>query len=122
MLRVDSRIAKISIRDQAEMDGLISHLKDKGHLPVIRSMFTGMFSLVKLPEPDEALVTKVITKPPSHVLFGEGLSEVLGDLFFSDNLIYVLVPAEQDILQLSIVGYEREKKLYRSFVHTSKRV
>jgi hypothetical protein len=115
MFQVDSRIAKISIHDQAEMEGLISHLKDKGHLPVIRSMFTGMFSLVKLPEPDEALVTKVIAKPPSRFLYREGLSEVLGDLFFSDNLIYVLVPAEPDILQLSTVGYEREEEALQKF-------
>ncbi len=79
MLRVTTLIAKVGIRDQSEMESLISHLGGKGHLPVIRSMFKGMFGLAKLPDPGEELITKVTTQPPRSRYRRE--FEILGDLF-----------------------------------------
>ena len=64
MLRVASLTAQAGIRDQAEMESLISHLRNKGYAPLIRNMFTNMFDLVKLKEAREQLITEVISESP----------------------------------------------------------
>lgn len=117
MLRVTTFVAKAGIRDQAEMESLVSYLRDKGHLPVIRSMFRGMFSLAKLPEPDEQLITKAITQAPSDIFMRRPeFGELLGDLFFTDDLVYILTPIETDnLLQTSVIGHEKQKEALRKF-------
>jgi len=105
--------AKVGIRKQTEMEILISHLRDKGYLPVIRSMFTGMFGLAKLPEPDHAIMTKVITS--TYPLFTREPSEILGDFFFTDDFVYALIPIEADSLQTSVVGYRKGEEALRKF-------
>lgn len=101
MIRVTSRTVKVTIREQGEVENLISHLSDKGYLPVIRTMFKGMFSLAKLPELDEHLITRILSQRYSPVI--REPTEVLGDVFFTDDFIYVLVPGA-DILQTLVVG------------------
>jgi hypothetical protein len=117
MLRVTTFVAKAGIRDQTEMESLISHLRGKGYLPVIRSMFTGMFTLAKLPDPDEQLITKVITPPRRrHALMREPeFGELLGDLFFTDDLVYILTPIETDMLQTSVIGHEKQEEALQKF-------
>lgn len=113
MLRTTTLVSKVGIRDQAEIETLIIHLRDKGYLPVIRSMFTGMFSLAKLPEPDHALITKVITSTSSR--FMREPREILGDLFFTTDLVYALIPVEADLLQTSVFGYRDGEEALRKF-------
>jgi len=113
MLRTTTLVAKVGIRDQAEVEALILHLRDKGYLPVIRSMFTGMLSLAKLPEPDQALITKVIT--PISPRFMREHREILGDFFFTDDLAYALIPIEVDMLQISVFGYREGEEDLRKF-------
>jgi len=116
MLRVITFEAKAGVREQTEMESLISHLRDKGHLPVIRSMFTGMFTLAKLPGPDEQLITKVITQATSIYRFRRpDFGEILGDLFFADKFLYLLNPLEPDVLQTSVIGYEKQEEALRKF-------
>lgn len=116
MLRVVTFIAKASIREQVEMERLISHLRDKGYIPAIRSMFTGMLNLAELPEPGEELITKVITQvPPMYLFFKEGFSEVLGELFFTEEFLYLLSPVEENRLQASAIGYERQEEALQKF-------
>lgn len=67
MLRVAALIAKISFHDQDEIETLISCLKGKGHIPLIRSMLSGMFNLAQMTEPDHSLITKIIS--PKHPIF-----------------------------------------------------
>lgn len=116
MLRVTTFISKASIRDQTEMESLISHLRSKGHLPVIRSMFTGMFGLAKLPGLDEQLITKVITQASRYRLMRRSEFDMpLGDLFFSGDFAYVLIPTESDMLQTSVIGFEKQEESLRNF-------
>jgi len=116
MLRVTTLIAKAGVREQTEMESLISYLRDKGYLPVIRSMFTGMLNLAKLPEPDEQLITKIITQAPVHPLMrGPEFGEILGDLFFTNDLVYVLTPIGADALQASVIGHEEQEEALREF-------
>lgn len=116
MLRVITFVAKAGVREQTEMESLISHLKDKGHLPVIRGMFTGMLNLAKLPEPDEQLITKVITQAPNIYRFRRpDFGEILGDLFFAEEFVYLLNPLENEVLQTSVIGYEKQEETLRKF-------
>jgi hypothetical protein len=114
MLRVTTLIAKAGIREQTEMESLISHLRNKGYLPVIRSMFTGMFNLAKLLEPNERLLTKIITQAPRHPFIPE-LEEIFGDLFFTDELVYLLAPIRTEGLQASVIGYRKQEEGLRKF-------
>lgn len=113
MLRTTTFAAGIGLRDQNEMEELISHLKDKAYLPVIRSMFTGMFSLAKLPEPDQELITKIIT--PTVRVYPFEPKEILGDLFFIDNYAYVLTSVRGGRLYTSVVGYGEAEEALRKF-------
>lgn len=116
MLRITTFAAKAGIRDQTEMESLISHLRDKGHLPVIRSMFTGMSRLAKLPELKEQLITKVITQARVNTFMRRPeFGELLGDLFFSDDLVCILTPIETDMLQTSVIGYGKQEDALRNF-------
>lgn len=116
MLRVTTFVAKAGIRDQSEMESLISHLRGKGHLPVIRSMFTGMFSLAKLPEPDEQLITKIITEAPEYEYrLRKRFRDVLGDLFITDDIVYILNTIKPEILQASAIGYDKQKEALQKF-------
>lgn len=115
MLRVASLIANARIRDQEEMESLISHLRGKRYLPMIRSMLTSMFDLVKLPEVREQLITEVIAEGRRDLFMRRrGYGEVLGELFFADNIICILLPLTADILQASVIGYgEQEQGLLK---------
>jgi len=113
MLRTTTLAAKIGLRDQNEMEALISHLSDKTYLPVIRSMLTGMFALAKLPEPDHELITKIIT--PAVRAYRLEPTEMLGDLFFIDNWAYALTFASEEILYVSVVGYGKADEPLRKF-------
>lgn len=116
MLRVTTFVAKAGIRDQTEMESLILHLRGKGYLSVIRSMFTGMFTLAKLPDPDEQLITKVITQGRRYPLMRRpDFGELLGDLFFTDDLVYILTPIETDMLQTSVIGHEKQEAALQKF-------
>ena len=116
MLRVTTLVARASVREQTEMESLMSHLRDKGHLPVIRSMFTGMLNLAKLPEPDEQLITKIITQAPRYPFMRRPkFGEILGDLFFTDELVYLLAPIEAEMIQASVIGHEKQEEALRKF-------
>lgn len=113
MLRTITLAAKIGLRDQNEMEALISHLSDKTYLPVIRSMLKGMFALARLPEPDHELITKIIT--PAVRAYMLEHTEILGDLFFIDNWAYALTFAGEEILYASVVGYGKPDEPLRKF-------
>jgi len=116
MLRVNTLIAKAGVREQSEMESLISHLRDKGHLPVIRSMFTSMLNLAKLPEFDEQLITKIITQAPRYPFMRRlEFGEILGDLFFTDEFVYLLTPVGTEMVQASVVGHEKQEEGLRKF-------
>jgi len=116
MLQVVTFAAKVGIRDQTEMESLLSCLRNKVYLPIIRSMFTHMFSLAKLPEPDEELITKIITQVPERRFMRRPeLVDVLGDLFITDDIVYVLNPIKAGILQTSAIGYERQEEFLQRF-------
>lgn len=116
MLRVTILIAKAGVREQSEVENLMSYLRDKGYLPVIRSMFTGMLNLAKLPEPDEQLITKIITQAPRYPFIRRPeFGEFLGELFFTDELVYLLVPIGTEMLQASVIGHEKQEEGLRKF-------
>jgi len=115
MLRVATLVAGAGVREQTEMESLVSHLRDKGHLPVIRSMFTGVLNLAKLPEPGERLMTKIITQVPLHPLMRDQEFKVLGDLFFTNDSVYILTPIGTDTLQASVIGHKEQKKALQRF-------
>lgn len=117
MLRVITFLAKVGIRDQTEIESLISHLRSKGYPAMIRSMFTGMFNLVKLPEPDEQVIAKMI---PSRLMREPSF---LGDLFITDDIVYILNPVETKmLLRLRPSGMRDKNNLCRSFARISKKV
>ncbi|GAW91316.1 hypothetical protein [Calderihabitans maritimus] len=114
MLRVLTFEAKTAIRDQTEMESLISYLRNKGYLAVIRGMFTGMFRQAKLPEPDEQLITNMITVTPEYRFMTER-EDFLGDLFITDDIIYVLNTTGKGALQASAIGYGEQKEALQKF-------
>lgn len=113
MFRTTTFVAKVGMRDQSEAETLVSHLRDKGYIPVIRSMLTGMFASAKLPEPDQELITKIIT--PAVRTYRLEPGETLGDLFFIDNWAYALTFASEEILYASVVGYGKADEALRKF-------
>ncbi|BAI80369.1 hypothetical protein DEFDS_0895 [Deferribacter desulfuricans SSM1] len=116
MLRVITFVANASVREQTEMESLLTHLRDKGYLPVIRGMFTGVLSLAKLPEPGEQLITKVIIQTsPMYRFRRPEFSEILGDLFFANEFVYLVNPLGQDTLQASVIGYRKQEEALRKF-------
>lgn len=117
MLRVASVAAKAGLRDQAEMESLVSYLKGKGYLPVIRSMFTGMFASAGLPGPDEQLVTKVIAQASAYPLRRRrGFSDIFGELFLGDDpVVCTIIPLETERLQASIIECREEEQTLQKF-------
>lgn len=113
MIRTTTLVAGIGLRDQAEIESLIPYLRDRGYLPVIRSMFTGMFGLAKLQEPDQELITKIIT--PTVRRYALEPSKILGDIFFTEDLAYVLVPQGTEALQVSAIRYGEAEEALRQF-------
>lgn len=115
MLRVTSLLTRVGIRDQTKMESLVSHLRSKGYSAAIRSMFTGMFTSSGMDEPDEQLVIKLITQGPGYrFLRRPRLSDVLGDIFITDDVVLVLTPAK-DSLQASAIGYQKQKEHLQNF-------
>ena len=114
MLRVVTFVANASVREQAEMESLLTYLREKGYLPVIRSMLTGVLSLAKLPEPDEQLITKVITQTPYRFRRLE-FGEILGDLFFTKEFIYLVNPLGEEAIQASVIGYRKQEEALQKF-------
>ena len=115
MLRVITFVANASVREQTEMESLLTHLRDKGYLPVIRGMFTGMLNLAKLPEPDE-LITKVITHaPPIYRFRRPEFGEILGDILFAEEFVYLVNPLGGEMLQASSIGYKKQEEALRKF-------
>ena len=114
MLRVATFVANVSVREQAEMESLLTYLREKGYLPVIRSMLTGVLSLAKLPEPDEQLITKVITQTPYRFRRLE-FGEILGDLFFTKEFVYLVNPLGEEAIQASVIGYRKQEEALQNF-------
>ena len=114
MLRVVTFVANASVREQAEMESLLTYLREKGYLPVIRSMLTGVLSLAKLPEPDEQLITKVITQTPYRFRRLE-FGEILGDLFFTKEFVYLVNPLGEEAIQASVIGYRKQEEALQKF-------
>lgn len=115
MLRVASLVAQAGIREQEEMESLISHLRGKGYLPMIRSMLTSMLDLIKLPEGREQLITEVIAKGIRDPFMRRRHSEALGELFFADDIICILLPLRVDILQASAIGHAEQEQHLSKF-------
>ena len=116
MLRVITFVANVGVREQTEMENLLTHLREKGYLPIIRSMFRGVLSLAKLPEPYEQLITKVISQAyPMYRFRRPEFSEILGDLFFAKEFVYLVNPLGQDVLQASVIGYREQEKALQRF-------
>ncbi len=114
MLRVITFVANAGVREQTEMESLLTHLREKGYLPVIRGMLTGVLSLAKLPEPDEQLITKVIT-PPMYPFRELEFGEILGDLFFAKEFVYLVNPIGEEAIQASVIGYRKQEEALQKF-------
>lgn len=113
MLRVATYLAKAGMREQAEVESLISYLRSKGYLPVIRSMLTGLFKLADLPEPRQALTGKVfgrLRRPYTREYMIN-----LGDIFFTDDSIYTLIPMGIDKLRASAICYTQPDDKLKEF-------
>lgn len=103
MIRSSTLAAGIGIREQAEVEILVSHLTHSGYVPALRSMFRSVFASGKLPEPDEQVVEALLRPTyPAYVLAEAG--RVLGELFLTDEFAYLLVPGAEDTLEASVVG------------------
>jgi hypothetical protein len=76
-------------------------------------MVTGLFSLAKLPEPAQSLITRVIT--PTHPAFMRDRRGILGDLFLTEDFAYALSPIGTEGLQISVVGHEEREEALRKF-------
>ena len=114
MLRVITFVANAGVREQTDMESLLTHLREKGYLPVIRGMLTGVLSLAKLPEPDEQLITKVIT-PPMYPFRELEFGEILGDLFFAKEFVYLVNPIGEEAIQASVIGYRKQEEALQKF-------
>ena len=116
MLRVITFVANAGVREQTEMESLLTHLREKGYLPVIRGMLTGVLSLAKLPEPDEQLITKVIIQAPPMYPFRElEFGEIFGDLFFAKEFVYLVNPVGGESIQASVIGYRKQEEALQKF-------
>lgn len=114
MLRAVSSITKAGIRDQAEMEGLISHLKTKGYPPIIRGMLVSAFAPTKLPEPDEQLITKIVSTG-QRPYTARGFGGILGDIFVTDNAVLAINPIEEHFLEASAIGHEHQEDTLAKF-------
>ncbi|MDY6966025.1 MAG: hypothetical protein SVM80_08685 [Halobacteriota archaeon] len=79
-------------------------------------MFTGMLNSAKMPEPNEQLITKMISQAPRYPFIGRPeFGGILGDLFFTDKLVYLLAPIETEMLQAAFIGHEELEEALRNF-------
>ncbi len=115
MLRVLSFIAKAGIRNQIEMEKLILYLGKRGYLAIIRNMFTAIFSSAKLPEPDEQIIANMIAQAPGGRFMPGFFKDALGDLFITDEAIYVLNPIDSNMLQVSVIGWGEYEEALQKF-------
>jgi len=119
MIRVVSRVADIGICEQNELEMILSHLKAKGYLPLIRSMFSHLLKLAKVSKSGEGLeelIAKAITQyPPIYRFRRTEFSEILGEIFITKKFIYLLTPLERKKLQASVIGYNEQKETLQKF-------
>lgn len=115
MFRVLASQTKVNIRNQSEIENLVSYLRSKGYPAMIRGMVTNIFSLVKLPEPHEDLLTKVLAGS-TRLRYGyvRRPREFLGDLFITDDMLYVLNHIRIG-LQTAVIGYEKREEALQKF-------
>lgn len=113
MLRVATLIKNFDVKSQYELESLITYLRNKGYMAIIRSMFIGMLSSVNSPEPYEQLITRMITKVPrdTDAIFE---SVKLGDLFITNDIVYTLNPFGGKFYTTAI-GYEKQDEALRKF-------
>lgn len=108
MYRVITFKGRFGFRSQTEIGTLISYLKEKGYLPVIRSMFSGLFYLTELGNPIEELLESVFPRlrsVPPFLGFGYDYGILVSDLLCGNNLVYALIPLSKDTHLASVIGY-----------------
>lgn len=112
MLRVVNLESKFNIKNQREVETLISDLREKGHVTTIRSSLNNIFELANLPEPNADIITNMIEKNSKRHYLARS-SAFMGDIFVNDEVIYVLNPERSHNLQISAIGYEKpEESIY----------
>jgi len=115
MFRVLASQTKVNIRNQSEIENLVSYLRSKGYPAMIRGMVTNIFSLVKLPEPHEDLLTKVLAGSTRlRYSYARRPGEFLGDLFITDDMLYVLNHVRIG-LRTAVIGYEKREEALQKF-------
>jgi len=116
MLRAITFVANVSIREQAEMESLLTYLRDKGYLPVIRSMLREVLRLGKLPEPDEQVTAQIIIHDSDiNWFWGPQYRRILGDLFFAKKFVYLVNPVGKEAIEASVIGYRKQEEALQKF-------
>jgi len=117
MLTVTNLISPIIIRDQLELENIIFELKNKGYTPLIRNMVFSLSNLTNFPI-NEVIIAKMISEEyrTRRYSFRE---ELVGDIFFTDKMIYILSPVNKNLM-VSAIGYEESQTLLQKFLNDIK--
>ena len=107
MFRAATLTAKIGVRSQPEMERVISALQGKGYAPLLRSMFAHGFSTAGLGKPSEDLIASLFSAESPYLFRRPGAAGVAGDIFLSEQVIFIVEPRGPDVLQASAIAQEQ---------------
>lgn len=105
LLQLNSVMGEVELKDQTEIENVISYLRNEGYPPLIRDMLINISKSAKIPSPDNDFLKKILISESSFS-YRRRESKTVGDVFFKDDYIYVLNPLKKSI-QASIFGYNQ---------------
>ncbi|MDO5837067.1 MAG: hypothetical protein Q4P17_11220 [Methanobacterium sp.] len=120
MLQLNSFFGKIELTDQVIIEKIIISLRNEGYSPLLRDMFINISKLAKIPEPDKDFIKKILIQEGS-LKYRRRRSRTVGDVFFTDNYVYVINPLNKSI-QVSAFGYNDfsdELETFSEIINTS---
>lgn len=116
MLKVDTYKTKMSIKDQSEMENIISYLCNKGYHAIIRSMLSGIFNTDSLPEPNNDLIKNIISKSQKYQFYPMRHSNpIWGDIFISEDTIHAVGLLEKDFLNTTTISFGKQEEAIKKF-------
>jgi len=117
MLRASSAVAKAGVREQVEMERLISHLKALGYLPVMRSIYANACTVLGLPEPGEQATAEAFSGQAQRLAHTWARPDigVFGEVLLLRGTICIVSPHTRESLRASVVGHGDQEEGLRRF-------
>ena len=108
MFTVEGRVARADIREQTEIDGIVSRLEDAGYRSLLRNLIRTVSDVAGLPADRHISMAAIAA---SARRFRPEATAPIGDLFFRDDRAYLLQAADHQLYAWEIRHHSDDQDL-----------